>query len=101
MKINTKTTIKNLAGKEVQINNGDDLVPWTIGDVIANILISSQEGGKMKMLSLAQDFYNKDEVSLDAADLALVKHIIDISKIYDNNLATGQILLYLENLKEE
>lgn len=89
MKINLKQFIKQIDGKDTEL---------TVGQALSNITLTSDKGGKMKMFVLAQDFYKKDEIDLDAADLALIKSELETTKAY-NVLVTGQILLLLENTK--
>lgn len=101
MKINTKLPIKSFNGEVVQetIADGKSVV-ITFGKVISEILLQDKSGGKMKMFVMAQNFYNQDEVSLDSVDFNLVKTAIENSNVYNSNLVTGQILIYLDSLKE-
>ena len=89
MQINTKTKLKNVDGKELEL---------TIGEAISNILVSAEEGGKMKLWILGQKFYNDKSVELDASDVDLVKSSIDKTKIY-KVLVTGQLLVLIDELK--
>lgn len=91
MKIQTDEVILTLSGKPYQSDNED----VTVGKALANILALDQSGGKMKLNILARAFYEKPEVELDAADLALVKRAVEDTKLY-NNLINGHILTILE-----
>lgn len=96
MKINTQINLKGLDGKEMK--DGDNTFP--IGQAIANILVASETGGKMKMFTLATKFYNDKQVDVDASDLSLVKEAVKATKIY-NALVAGQCELLLEAVKED
>ena len=96
MKINTQAKLKNFLGETLKDNNEDA----TIGKAIANILISSEEKGKMKLFVLAQKFYNDKNVELDKPDFELVKKVVGETKIY-NALVAGQVELFLSELKNE
>lgn len=93
MKILTKEVLKDLSGKEFDTET-------TVGKMIANILASSETGGKMKLYVLATKFYQEDSVEVDEADLQLIKQAVEGSKSF-TPLVTGQILVVLESLKEE
>lgn len=85
MTINTKTKLKDLKGKELEL---------TAGDALGNILVSHKCGGKMKVFVLAQKFATQDSVDIDAADLALTKKAIEEDESY-LPLVTGQLLIIL------
>lgn len=95
MKIKTTTTLKDLNKQELKASGE----VFTVGKTLANIIASHEVGGKMKLWVLAQDFYNKKEVELDAADLALVKEAIEKTKVYTSVIITGQLLEILESNK--
>lgn len=92
MKINTQNKIKALDNKELDL---------TIGQAIANILLASETGGKMKLFILAQKFFQDKFVDIDKADLDLVKNSIENSKGIYTALVTGQLLVMLDEIKEE
>lgn len=94
MKIKTSTPIKDLSGKPVISEN--QVV--TVGQIIANALVSTKHGGKMKMYILATKFYEQKEVDVDTADLALIKQAVEESPVY-NNLFLGQALIAVEAAK--
>jgi len=96
MKIKTHTTIKTLDGKDIK----DVDKSFTIGQALSEIIISSKIGGKMKCFSLAQKFYNDEEVNLDQADIVLVKNLVESTDLY-TNLVTGQILVILSEDSEK
>lgn len=95
MKINTKQKIKNLAGKDLL----DGEHPLTLGAAISYTLSNNDTGGKMKMYTLATDFYSKPSVDIDMADLALIKDAVEKTKAY-NSFIAGQILFLLETSKD-
>jgi len=94
MKINTKVTIKDLAGKDIPA--GDKF--FTVGTAISNILLDAKEGGKMKLFTLAQEFYKEKEFDIDAVDIDVVSKAVESTEQY-NNLVTGQILAFLDETK--
>lgn len=97
MKINLKQTINNLGGEPLLDNEKKEL---TLGEALSNIVLSAEEGGKMKLFILAKKFYENKEIDLDASDLALIKRVIASSKTYSGSLVTGQVELLLNELKE-
>lgn len=94
-KINTQTILTNLKGETLKINETD----YTLGEAIANILVTDESGGKMKTYILAQKFMNEPSVDLDASDFALVKAAVERTKSY-TSLVAGQVLVLLEAIKE-
>ena len=96
MKINTQEELVNLEGQKLKDGGGNA----TLGKCIANMLISAEENGKMKLFILAQKFYKDNFVEVDSSDLILIKNVVGKTKIY-NALVAGQIELILEELKEE
>ena|SRR3990167_10414376 len=96
MKINTQEELVNLEGQKLKDGGGNA----TLGKCIANMLISAEESGKMKLFILAQKFYKDNFVEVDSSDLILIKNVVGKTKIY-NALVAGQIELILEELKEE
>lgn len=96
MQINTKIELKDLLGKPLEASKD---VILTLGLALSNILISAEEGGKMKLFILAKKFFEEKAVDLDNSDLALVKNIVGKTKIY-NALVAGQVELILEDLKD-
>lgn len=96
MKINTKEAIRDIKGKTVLLPNKEE---FTFGEALANILLDSKSGGKMKMYSLAQRLYNDKIVEVDLSDISLIKEAVEGSQNY-NNLVLGQVLVYLNGLKE-
>lgn len=87
MQINTKSFIKEISGKDVET--------LTVGEALANILIASKDGSKIKLYVLAQKFFNDNLVDLDDADLAMVKKSVENCEVY-TNLVAGQLLVMLE-----
>lgn len=98
MIIKSNDTIKDLAGKDIPSMDKEGF-PFTVGNALSNILVNCDQGGKMKMFLMAQDFYKEKDVDLDAVDMAIVKQAIETSKLY-NNLVLGQLLVTIENAKD-
>lgn len=92
MKINTKQTLKNLAGNDIKTLEDKVL---TVGESISNILLSAKEGGKMKLYVMAQKFYTDEEIEVDDADLTLVTKAIESTESGYTALITGQLLILL------
>lgn len=86
MVIKTNIKLKDLADKEIDL---------TVGQAIANVLVSDDAGGKMKSFVLAKRFYSSESMDVDEADLSLVKSAIERNKSY-TPLITGQLLVLLE-----
>lgn len=95
MKIKSSTKLQTLDGKALK---GTDNKDFTLGEALSTILISAQEGGKMKMFVLAQKFYDGKDVEIDAVDLGLVKKAVETDKSF-NNLVNGQVLVMLSEVK--
>lgn len=93
MKLDLKKTINNFKGEALQDTDKKDL---TLGEALSNILVSAEEGGKMKLFVLAKKFYEAESIDLDASDLALVKKVVSTSRAYSGSLVTGQVELLLE-----
>lgn len=96
MKINLKETIKNIKGEPLKVEDRE----LTLGEVLSNILLSSETGGKMKCFILAKECYDQKEVDVDASDFALIKKEVSASKIYSGSLVIGQAELFLNEIKE-
>lgn len=97
MKILSSVALKNLKGEDFM--NGDEVL--TTGKALSSILLTAKKGGQMKLSLWAQDLYNEKEVTVDKADLGIIKSAIegaDPEKF--NNLVTGQLLMILDDLKE-
>lgn len=96
MKINLKEKLKSLEGKDLVF--GPDTM--TVGFALANILIQSKAGGKMKLYALSQKAYNDTTLEIDEADKALIKNILEADET-SLPLVSGQLLTILENTKAE
>lgn len=96
MKINTKTTLKTLAGDVLKTSDGKD---FFLSEALGNILVASETGGKYKLYTLATSFATSDEVEVDGADLRLIKDAVESTKVY-NALISGQLLQMLEEKTE-
>lgn len=96
MKINTKVCLKNLKGDEIEINKEK----FTLGDALAEMLIQSKTGGKMKMFTLAQKLVKDKTVEVDASDMAMIKEAVKTTEVY-NALVAGQCELLLEEVKDK
>lgn len=93
--INTKEPMKTTKGESIKDEKGE---VFTYGDALSNILIAHETGGKMKCFILAQKFATEGSVSIDDADLELVKEAVKSTKVYNN--LVGQILFKLEEKEE-
>lgn len=97
MKIKTNEAIKDLKGIAIKKDGKDN---FTVGDALANILVSDKVGGKMKMFILAQKCANDKEIDVDKADISMIRDAVDRTEQY-NNLVNGQLLVMLDDLKEK
>lgn len=95
MKIDLERKIQNFKGEPLKDSEGETA---TLGSVLSSILLSAEEGGKMKLYVLAEKFYKGGEIDIDASDLALVKRIVSTTKAH-NILVAGQCELLLEEVK--
>lgn len=95
MKINTKTLIKDVSGNPLPTQEGN----LTLGVVIGNILFSDESIGKLKGYTLGVKFYQDEEVDIDEADLQAIKKAIEMTKVFQSNLITGQALSIINNIK--
>lgn len=95
MKIDLTKVLVNLKGDNLE---NEDKQPLTLGYALANIIISSEVGGKMKLYAMAQKAFTSNELDIDAADLTLIKEAVKNTKIY-TTLVAGQVELILEEVK--
>lgn len=95
MIIKASQVLVNLQGKNLQAEDGD----LTLGKALSNILISTKEGGKMKLFLLGKKLYEAKNVEVDSADLALIKNAVISTEIY-TALVSGQCELLLEEVTE-
>lgn len=96
MKIDYSQVLNTLSGTPYKIE-GNDL---TLGDIVAEALATDQQGGKMKLYSLAQTAFKKEKAEIDTADLAMVKSAVEKCPSYAGNaLILGQSLELLEQVK--
>jgi len=97
MKIKLDTPIKSLGGETYKTADKTDI---TLGGVIAEVLVNAQEGGKMKLYTLAQRAFTEKEIEIDSSDLTLIKKAVETSNAYNGNaIILGQTLELLENVK--
>jgi hypothetical protein len=96
MKINTKKVLNSLKGEPLK---NEDKLPLTVGETLSNIMTNYKAGGKMKTYILAKKFMDNDEVDLDEADFSLVKTACEQDESYLSSIVSGQILVYLNELK--
>lgn len=97
MKINTKIVLKNLKGEPLKT---DSETPLTVGEALSNILLFDKAGGKMKCFILAEKCYKQNAIEIDEADFSLIKDSVGRSEAYPSSIVTGQLLVFLEGLKE-
>ena len=96
MKINTKKVLNSLKGTPLKNESNE---PLTVGETLSNIMTSYKAGGKMKTFILAKSFMEKDEVDLDEADFSLVKTACEQDEVYISSVVSGQLLVYLSEIK--
>ena len=87
MKVNTNQSLKDL--------EGEDIKDTSVGKTIARILVGEKSSDPLRSYSLAMEFYKKDEVELNAADLKFVTEALKSTAMF-TPLATGQILELLK-----
>jgi hypothetical protein len=96
MRIDTQIKLKDLGGKEIVTS--DTKEPMSFGKALANIVISGQEGGKMKLYTLAKQLFNDKAVEVTKAELDMIIRITETSAAY-NSLIVGQCQLLLDEVK--
>lgn len=95
IKIDGTTILRTLKGEPFKDEDQNDL---TLGKLIAAILQTNTQGGKMKNFVLAQEFYKKDVVEIDIADFGIIKQALEITT-QSNNIVIGQGLVVLDEMK--
>lgn len=98
MKINTRQKLLNLNGKAIKDSEDKD---FTLGVAIGNMLGASKTEGAYKIYILGKKFYKEENITLDEADMALVKS--ELKKSDFSALIKGQvegILIDIENKEE-
>ena len=95
--INLKQVLYNFRGDA--INSGVEGVDLTLGEALANILLGSEVGGKMKMFVLAERCYKEEMGQFDSADFDLIKQAVASQKHY-LTLVAGQVEKILFDLKD-
>lgn len=95
MIINLKQSLKKINGEELKTENKEVV---TFGGALSNILLSSNEGSKMKLFVLAQKCFSEESLDVDLSDLTLIKNVTRTSEVY-NALVLGQCELLLEEIK--
>lgn len=97
--IQTKYVFVNLKGEPIE-SEGKDI---TLGDVLANIILTPHEDKKgfrpLKAWDLAQKLSTQTEVEVDKADFVQIKEIVENTKTYVP-LIIGQVMEQLEAVKE-
>lgn len=91
MKIKTTNVLKDFEGADIE--------NLTVGKMIARVLGNEKQPDPFKAYILAMEFYKKDEVEIDEADLRIVKEAVKKTEFY-TPLAIGQVLQVLEEAKE-
>ena len=97
MKLDTTIGLKELNGEEIKDAKKE---VFTLGKALANVIISADVSGKMKLYELGTKLYKKGIIDIDKSDLVLLKDAVEKSKIY-NALVLGQCALLLEDVKED
>jgi len=96
MIIKADTILVNLAGKNLKAEDDKDL---TFGMAIANMLLGSKSGGKMKLYILGKKLFEGGNVEVDLSDLNIIKEVVRTTENY-NALVSGQCEVLLEEVKE-
>jgi len=96
MIIKCNIELKDLPGNVLKDTSGEVV---TLGKALGNILLQNDEGGKMKLMLLASQLYQKNNVEVDEADLALIKNSVKNTKVYNGALVPGQCESLLEDVK--
>lgn len=94
MKLATKVKLNDLDGKPLK--DGDKF--YTVGKVLANILVTAESEEKVKCFELALKANKEEELTLDSSDKELIKNVVRTTKLF-NILITGQLLIILQDLK--
>ncbi len=95
--INTKKILVNFKGEDLKDKEG---APVVLGEVLSTILVNSQVGGKMKSFILAEKLFKESKVQVDSADFSFIKKMTEETSAF-NNLVVGQVLVILEEMKED
>ncbi len=95
MKIQTKTVLKDLSGKEVIF----DSKPFTVGYAIGQIITLGKSTNPLKSYLLATKLSEQDEVEIDLTDKKLIEDMIKDPACSFFPIITGQILKILEEAK--
>ena len=101
MKIYLKKKLVDLDGKEVQ-KSKDDSSGATIGTLLSTLLVApgKRQFDTLKAFEMALKCYNDTELEVDQSDLVKLKAMINENQDM-SGLLLGQVLAYLEGLKEE
>lgn len=92
MKVLTSTPIKNLDGVELKLEDQSTL---TLGQVIAEAVLSDTSINKAHAYTLSGKVYRADEVDLTVEDVVLIKKALEACTSY-KTLVTGQAIILLE-----
>lgn len=97
MKIDLNIGLKNLKGEIIKDEQEKE---FTLGQALANIVISAKEGGKMKLYILGTKLFQEDFLEVDDADLILLKNAVKTTEVY-GALVSGQCEMLLDEVKKD
>lgn len=92
MKLNLKQKLKNLLGEEL---------PLTVGEALGNIILHVKSD-PMRSFVLSQKLYTEMEYELSNVEYEFIRDAVKEHgrETYLNNLAPGQLLVILSELKQ-
>lgn len=97
MIINCTIELKTLAGDVIM---DSDNKAFTLGKALGNIIVGSEEQGKMKLYILGTKLFQNKKVEVDEADMNLIKKVVASTKVY-GALIAGQCEQLLEEIKSK
>ena len=96
MNIDLTVELKDLAGNKIP--DGDGF--FTLGKALGNIVAGADVGGKMKLFILGTKLFQEKTITVDDADLALIKSAVEATNVYPGSLIPGQCAQLLEEVKK-
>jgi hypothetical protein len=91
VKLDTKKVLTNLKGEALKDNEGTE---FTVGGVLTNVLLSTQDNPARAYL-LAKTLFAEKDVELKAEDIVYLKKLIEGNKSF-TALISGQLLEIIE-----
>lgn len=98
-KLNSLTNpLMGLDGEPLVVQSGTDLVPETVGRMMANVLARAQSDDPVKAMMIAMQIHGAKSVDLEDADFALLNGAVKEDKLL-TNLGKAALLTALEGAK--